>query len=144
MTFNMLIPLSVLLILSGGRLLTAQQDVDTTLSCAADLPIPGYVGVLWTAQAEGEAEVMIAIGNGGIPTSINVHVRQGATILGPWLKAALERANFRERCAGRTMEIKFIYRLKGGPDTEPHNEITFRGSNIFQIVGHRPVPNVQP
>lgn len=122
----------------------AQHSVASGFECIRNMPIPGYKAILWVSRAEGEAEAKIAIGDAGTPKSIDVQVRSGALVLGPWLKAELQTAVFSPGCAGETLTVRFIYRLTGEPDSEPRNEVKVIGPGAFEVIARPPVSRPQP
>ncbi len=103
--------LGLMLPLCAVEAAIAQQPPPSGLACALDVPIPGYRGVFWIARVVGEAKVTLTIGPGGATTSVEVRSAQPALVA--WLKPALLASTFLDRCAGQTVEIKFIYRVLG-------------------------------
>jgi hypothetical protein len=135
-----LVGIAVLQFTAG--LAIAQQAPLSGLGCVVDMPIPTYRGVFWIAQVTGEAKVTITIGAGGAPASVDVQSTQRALVA--WLKSDLQGSVFIDRCAGQTVEIKFIYRLVGGGEEEPRNEVRFRGPATFEVVARPPIPHIEP
>lgn len=108
------------------------------LTCAAGVPIPVYQGAIWNYRFAGRARVLISIGPDGTPSSVSVETTTPMFDL--WLKGWMKSARFNAGCAGRKIEINFIYRLSGDPATEPKNEIRMTGPNTFEITAH-PAPS---
>ena len=108
------------------------------LACSAGVPIPVYQGTVWNYRIAGRVRVLILIGRDGTATSVSVEPT--TPLLGFWLKGWMQSAKFDPGCAGRKVEINFIYRLSGDPETEPKNEIRMTGPNTFEITAH-PAPS---
>jgi hypothetical protein len=128
--------------LSAASAMIAQSPPSDGLACIADMPIPEYRGVIWTARVTGEATATFMIGVRGSPVSVTVQSGQPALVA--WLKSALSAAVFLDRCAGQSVGVKFIYRLEGGPEGAPRNEIRLKGPTTFEIVAHPPIPHIEP
>jgi hypothetical protein len=118
------------------------QPPPTGLACAVDVPIPVYRGIFWKARVMGEAKAMISIGATGAPTLVDVQSTQPALVA--WLKPALLRSVFLDRCTGQTVEIKFVYRLTGSEEPDPRNEVRLKGPNVFEITAQPPIADPQP
>jgi hypothetical protein len=112
------------------------------LACAASVPIPVYQGIIWDFRVAGRARVLVSIGPDGMASSVSVEAT--TPLLNPWLKGRMRSAKFNTGCAGRKIEINFIYRLAGDPATEPKNEIRMTGPNTFEITAHPAQPFAYP
>jgi hypothetical protein len=132
----------VLLALAAEGLTVGQQAPSAGFACVADMPIPAYRGVLWIARVTGDAKATIAIGAGGAPSSVEIQSTQRALV--EWLKSTLLASIFLKKCAGQTIEIKFVYRLVGGEGDEPRNEVRLKGPNTFEITARPPIPRTEP
>lgn len=115
-----------------------QPGPQRTLDCIADLPLPGYEGLVWRVRAQGSARVSFSIGQDGKPISIGVEATH--PLLGPWLKDQMQSARFRAECAGGILEINLVYRLTKDVATAPQSRITFKGPNTFEITAYLSPP----
>ena len=109
-----------------------QQAIRTDLTCVEDMAIPLPDG---HNRYAGTARVLISIGVDG--ASINITVQAGSSKYGEfeaWLWASLQDAKFSTKCAGETVEINFIYDLRGAATREPQSKIRMKNPNTFEII----------
>ena len=114
------------------------QPIRTDLSCVENMSVPMYDGGAWIARFKGEARVLLNVGANGTPVSIDV--RSFSKPLTTWLKQSLQDAKFSRQCAGKRIEIKFIYELRGEPTPTPHNRLRLKSLNTFEVVANPPIP----
>jgi hypothetical protein len=111
------------------------------LACVVDMPIPLYEHLAWAANASGTFRASIVIGLDSAHTVIDV---QGeARVILESLKLALREAKFSTACAGKKVEMNFVYRLEGPPEETLRSRVRFEGGNTFEIIA-RPHPPVPP
>jgi hypothetical protein len=134
--------IGLLALLSMSTLAPAQAAPESGVACVVDMPIPAYSGVYWIARVTGEAGAKITVGAGGVPTAVEVESTQRALVV--WLKSALLKSTFLEHCAGQTVEIRFVYRLAGSEDNDPHNEVRLKGPGSFEVVARPPIRHIEP
>jgi hypothetical protein len=125
----------------GNNILNAQavnQSLRTDLTCVESMYVPQYDGLFWVARVSGTAHVLVNIGAHGTPTSIEV--RSASTQLGALLRSSFKDAKFASRCAGQTIEVNFIYELRGDSTPTPHNKTRLKNVNTFEVVANLPIP----
>lgn len=109
-----------------------------SLACIEEMQVPLYEGLMWVARASGLMRVSVNIGADAAATVVIVHGQP--PIILEVLKSAMRAAKFSGRCSGQMIEVNFVYRLEGTPDSSPHNRIKIKSGNTFEIVARPPVP----
>ena len=122
--------------LAGQTMNPATPRMD--LACVDNLSIPVYWGLAWTVQASGTVRALISIGSDGIQTKIEI--QSPFPILKGWVEKSLKDSHFHDRCGGQTVEINFIYQFRGNPNSDPKNEVQFKGPNTFVVIAYPPIP----
>jgi hypothetical protein len=107
------------------------------LACVDNLSIPVYWGLAWTVRARGTVRALISIGSNGTQTKIEI--QSPFLILKGLVEKSLKESYF-HGCAGQTVEINFIYQLRGNPNSDPKNEVRFKGPNTFVVIAYPPIP----
>src|SRR5437868_7872469 len=104
-------------ICTGAILTCAWGQPPTGLACIAEMRMPTYEGTLWLARVSGEATVSITVGPEGATASVDIQKVQTTAVaqLVSWLKSQMSTVKFLPSCSGQTVEIRFVYRLVGGP-----------------------------
>lgn len=114
------------------------QPIRTDLTCVENMSVPQYDGGAWVARFSGTARVLVKVGADGAP--ISIEVQSSSKPLTGWLRYSLQDAMFSTRCAGQTIEINFIYELRGKPTPAPHSKVRLRNINTFEVVANPPIP----
>jgi len=120
-----------------------KQAVRTDLTCVENMSIPQYDGGAWVAKFSGNARVLINIGADGAPVAVEVQTpsqQPPAKQLAAWLRGSFQDAKFSTRCAGQTLEVNFMYELRGEPTPAPHNKTRLKNVNTFEVVANPPIP----
>lgn len=115
---------------------TVRQPIRTDLTCVENMSVPQYDGGAWVARFSGTARVLVKIGAEGV----SVEVQSSSKPLRDWLQYSLQDAKFSTRCAGQTIEINFIYELRGKPTPAPHSKVRLKNVNTFEVVANPPIP----
>jgi hypothetical protein len=124
--------------LDGLNAQTVNPPFRTDLVCVESMSVPQYDGLLWIARVSGTARVLVSIGADGAPTA--VEVQSASRQLVAWLRSSFQDAKFSSRCAGQTIEVNFIYELRGNPTASPHNKTRLMNMNTFEVVANLPIP----
>ena len=114
-----------------------KQAIRTDLTCVESMAIPLPDG---RYRYGGSARVLISIGTDGTP--VNIEVQNGSPKYGEfsaWLWASLQDAKFSTKCAGQTMEVNFIYELRGEGNRDPQSKIRMKNQNTFEIKFNGPL-----
>jgi len=112
------------------------------IECIADMQLPVYRGIVWHAGITGTVKATIILGSNAKPLSINVQAAHPG--LSDFVKRSLMTATFVGRCADQAVGMTFAYKLVGGPDAEPGNEIRLRDPSTFEITAHPSIPITEP
>lgn len=111
-----------------------KQEIRTDLTCVENMAIPLPDG---RNRYVGTARVLISIGSDG--AQVNVVVHTGSSKYGEfeaWLWASLQDSKFSTKCAGQTIEVNFIYELRGAATREPQSRIRMKNPNTFEVISN--------
>jgi hypothetical protein len=134
-------PLVILFVgasLNGLNAQAVNQPFRTDLTCVESMSVPQYDGLFWVTRVSGTARVLVNIGTDGTPTS--VEVQSASNYLGVLLRSSFQDAKFASQCAGQTIEVNFIYELRGDPTPTPHNKTRLKNVNTFEVIANLPIP----
>ena len=109
----------------------------TDFACVEDMSIPDYSGALrvgWIARVTGSARVLVTLAPSGSPATIDV--QSASSFLKRVLEQSFADAKFSTRCAGQTVEINFIYVLRGEEAQPVRQSIRLKNANTFEIIAN--------
>jgi hypothetical protein len=125
--------------LAASSIVFATFLVAQNIECVSELTLPQYSMVARQSSGGGTVSAAIVIGAGGRPEHIDFE--GGDSDLANEVRIYLTHATtYLKGCAGKTVNLKFTFELKGDPELYPHVFVKFRPPNHFIIISRPQKP----
>jgi hypothetical protein len=123
----------------------AQTEPPETLECVERLTLPTYAPIAQSARVEmDDVEASVRLSAAATVQEVAITGPGRADfvkLLAPPIEASVRRARFKPACAGRTVHLRFDFRLNSPADEYPN--ASFRYPKHFEITGRAPAVNVR-
>jgi hypothetical protein len=121
---------SSLAFLLGCGCIAAGQTPNNT-ECIEALWIPAYSNVAMKEPRGGVMNADVIVGENGRPAS--TRLSSASEHLKAEVSIALKHMTLSRKCHGRSISLRFTFKLEGEPVVNPVTKVIFHGPNHFEL-----------
>jgi hypothetical protein len=111
------------------------------MDCVKELMVPRYNLSSRRSATGGTVSVSVLVGSDGRPAKIDA-IASDSNLAEEVRAYLLHETTYSEACAGKVIDFKFTFELKGEPEWDPPVFVKFRPPNHFIIVSRPRKPNI--
>jgi hypothetical protein len=119
---------------------------NSNIACVDRLRLPTYPLLAQQARISGTVHAAVGLSATASPERIEIGPAPNAPPVRGLLKAPVEKAIreaiFKKDCSGKTVELVFVFEIRGDAEETPKQTVSYGFPNIFRIESE--APHFQP